>query len=148
MRVLAGLAVALAISVPASAQACLDRETLAAARINEFGTMMMAVTLRCKAIGVDIAPGYEAMLGAHHSVFAAADRKLHAFFGAGTHAFDAYATRLGNRYGGGATDPASCERFQTVARDLAGRPDSVSLGRVVFAMIAQPRIDGATCAQP
>lgn len=150
MRSLAALAAlaGLVISAPASAQGCLDRETLVAARINEFGTMMMAVSLRCKAIGVDIAPGYEAMLGAHHGLFAAADRRLHAFFGSEAHAFDAYATRLGNRYGGGATDPASCEQFQSVARDLAGRPDSVSLGRVVFAMVAQPRIEGAACAKP
>lgn len=136
------------MSGPTSDQGCLDRKTLAAARINEFGTMMTAVSLRCKAVGIDIAPEYEAMLGAHRGVFAAADRRLHAFFGSEAHALDVYATRLGNRYGGGATDPASCQRFQTVARDLAERPDSVALARVVFVMVAEPRIEGAACIKP
>lgn len=134
----------------ASAQGgpCLDRETLAAARVQEFGTMMMAVTLRCKAIGVNIAPGYEAMLGTHQRTFAAADRHLRAFYAAQDHGFDRYATQVGNRYGGGATDPASCHRFERVATDLAASPDISSLGRVALAMVAAPRIAGEACRRP
>ena len=85
------------------------------------------------------------MLATHGPVFAAAHRRLQAFFGPDAHAFDGYATRLGNRYGAGATDPANCRRFETVARDLAASPGPAALGRVVFAMVAQPKIAGPAC---
>lgn len=133
---------------PVQAEQCLDRQTLAAARVQEFGAMMMAVSLRCRAIGVDIAPGYEAMLGAHQRAFAAADRHLRTFHAGQGHAFDRYTTQLGNRYGGGATDPANCRRFEHVASDLAAKPDAASLGRVALAMVAQPRLGGRVCPLP
>lgn len=136
------------MSGPVQARGCLDAETLTAARLNEFGTMMMAVSLRCKAVGVDISSGYEAMLTAHRTIFAAADRRLRAFFSGEPRAFDAYSTKLGNRYGGGATDPANCQRFERVARDLSTNVNASALGKVVFAMVAQPRIDGETCPKP
>ncbi|MBA4354218.1 MAG: hypothetical protein C0409_05955 [Novosphingobium sp.] len=135
-------------STQVRAQGCLDRETMTAARLNEFGTMMMTVNLRCKASGTDITDGYEAMLGAHRSIFAAADRRLRSFFADRPRAFDAYSTRLGNRYGGGATDPANCQRFERLARDLAAKPGAADLAMVVYAMIANPRIDGAICPKP
>lgn len=147
MRGMANVAViaALLVSAPANAQGCLDQATLTAARLNEFGTMMMAVNLRCKAIGVETGGGYEAMLAAHHPVFAAADRRLRNFFSDKARSFDVYATRLGNRYGGGATDPANCQRFDKVARDLAVKPETAALGKVVFAMVAAPHIEGPAC---
>ncbi|MFM2372886.1 MAG: hypothetical protein RIS85_2608 [Pseudomonadota bacterium] len=150
MRLVAAAAVlaGMVSAAPVQAQQCLDRETLAAARVQEFGTMMMAVSLRCRAIGVDIAPGYEAMLGAHQRTFAAADRRLRSFYAAQNHAFDRYSTQLGNRYGGGATDPANCRRFEHVASDLAANPDVASLGRVALAMVAQPRVEGPVCPRP
>lgn len=138
-------ACAMLAASPAGAQGCLDRETLTAARVHEFSTMMLAVSLRCRAIGVDIGAGNSAMLATHGPVFAAAHRRLQAFFAPDEHAFDGYATRLGNRYGAGATDPANCRRFESVARDLAASPGPASLGRVVFAMVAQPKIAGPAC---
>lgn len=149
-RLIACLAVsALLMPLPAQAQArgCLDRETFVAAQVHEFETMMMTVNLRCKAIGADISAQYEAMLSTHASVFAAADRRLRAHFAQG-HTYDSYTTQLGNRYGGGATDPANCRRFDTVARSLAGQPAVSALGRVVMAMVAQPRIAGPACNRP
>lgn len=139
---------ALLASGPARAEGCLDRETLTAARIHEFETLMMTVTLRCKAIGSDIAPVFEAMLGTHRPVFSAADRRLRAFFAPQKRAYETYTTQLGNLYGGGATDPANCRRFERVARELAAQPGVSSLGRVVFAMIDRPRISGAVCPLP
>ncbi|MCX7285080.1 MAG: hypothetical protein NTX28_13710, partial [Novosphingobium sp.] len=67
----------------AQAQACLDPQTLVAARLHEFEAMMMAVTLRCRAIRVDISAGTDAMGQTHRPVFAAAERHLRAFFGDG-----------------------------------------------------------------
>ncbi len=138
----------MAVSGPAQARGCIDSEVLTAARLNEFGTMMMAVNLRCKAVAVDISPGYEAMLTAHRSIFAAADRRLRAFFAGEPRAFDAYSTKLGNRYGGGATDPANCQRFEGIAGGLSANVSAAALGKVVFAMVAQPHIDGVTCPKP
>jgi hypothetical protein len=150
MKGIAGFAAIafLLLTAPAQAQGCLDRATLTAARLNEFSSMMMTVNLRCKAIGADISAGYEAMLGTHRPVFAAADRRLRAFFSDQPRSFDAYSTRLGNRYGGGATDPANCHRFKKVAQELAAKPDAAALGKVVFAMITTPRIEGAACPAP
>lgn len=137
----------LLLPLPAQAQTCLDRETLVAAQVHEFEAMMMAVSLRCKAIGVDISADYEAMLATHAPVFAAADRRLRAHF-AGGRSYESYATQLGNRYGGGATDPANCQRFDVVARNLAAQPAISALGKVVAAMVAQPRLTGALCGKP
>lgn len=138
----------LVVSGPAQARACLDTEVLTAARLNEFATMMMGVSLRCKAAGLDISPGYDAMLTAHRSIFAAADRRLRAFFAGERRAFDIYSTKLGNRYGGGATDPANCQRFERVAQGLSANVSVAALGRVVFAMVTQPHIDGEICTKP
>ncbi len=148
MRALvAGIAVIAGLmgAAPAQATGCLDRATLTAARLNEFGTMMMTVNLRCKASGIDLSAGYKAMLDVHRPIFAAADRRLRAFFADQPRSFDAYSTRLGNRYGGGATDPVHCQRFDKVAQNLSANPDTATLGKVVFAMIANPRIEGAIC---
>jgi len=143
------LSAALLAQLPAhaQAQACLARDTLVAAQVHEFETMMMAVSLRCKAIGVDISRDYEAMLSTHAPVFAAAGRRLRAHFGQGR-TYESYTTQLGNRYGGGATDPANCQRFDTVARDLAAQPAIAALGKVVSAMVTAPRIAGAVCLKP
>lgn len=150
MRVLASCVViaGLIASLPAQATGCLDRATLTAARLNEFSTMMMTVNLRCKAIGSDMSAGYDAMRDVHRPAFAAADRRLRAFFSDKPRSYDAYSTRMGNRYGGGATDPANCQRFDKVARDLADRPGAAALGKVVFTMITTPRIEGPACPAP
>jgi hypothetical protein len=150
MRALTGFTVmaGLISSAPAQATGCLDRATLTAARLNEFSTMMMAVNLRCKAIGTDLSESFEAMQTVHRPAFSAADRRLRAFFADKPKSFEAYSTRMGNRYGGGATDPANCQRFDKVARDLAAKPDTAALGKVVFTMIAIPHIEGAACPAP
>ncbi|MFY7835195.1 MAG: hypothetical protein ACOVQ0_02775 [Novosphingobium sp.] len=140
--------ISLSFGQSAQAQGCLDGQTLTAARLHEFEAMMMAVSLRCRAIGVDISAGYEAMGATHRPAFAAAGRHLRTFFADVPHAYDAYATRLGNRYGGGATDPAHCRSFDAVARNLAAAPGVAALGKVVFAMVTEPRISGATCQKP
>jgi hypothetical protein len=88
------------------------------------------------------------MRDVHRPAFAAADRRLRAFFADKPRSYEAYSTRMGNRYGGGATDPANCQRFDKVARDLAAKPGAAALGKVVFTMIANPRIEGAVCPAP
>lgn len=143
-------AAALLVPLPlqAAAPACLDRETLAAARVHEFEAMMMTVNLRCRTIGVDISGDFEAMLKTHAAVFAAAGRRMRAHFAGPGRAYERYATGLGNRYGAGATDPANCRRFDSVALGLAAKPALAELGKIVSAMVAQPRITGAICPRP
>lgn len=139
---------ALVVGSPAQALDCLDQHTLTAARVNEFAVLMTAVKLRCKTVGVDLSASYDAMMTNHRPFFSAADRKLRAFFADKPRAFDAYSTRLGNRFGGGATDYATCNRFDKVARDLAENSDARALGRVVFKMVAVPHIEGTDCPRP
>lgn len=147
---LAGLVAAASLLSPLQvrAQACADRETLIAAQVHEFETMMLAVSLRCKAIGVDISADYEAMLATHAPVFRAADRMLRAHFAAEAHAYDRFSTQVGNRYGAGATDPANCNRFDSVARQLAAQPAVAALGKVVGAMVSAPRLGAEACSKP
>lgn len=140
--------IGLAVASPANALGCLDKMTLTAARLHEFATLMMAVKLRCKTIGIDMSDDYDAMFAAHRAVFAAADRRLRAFFADNPRSFDAYSTRLGNRFGGGATEVANCNRFDKVARDLAAKPDAASLGKVIYKMVATPHIEGVECPKP
>lgn len=140
--------ISLAVAVPAKALECLDQKTLTAARVSEFAILMMTVKLRCKTVGVDLSEGYDAMMATHGAFFSAADRRLRAFFADKPRLFDAYSTRLGNRFGGGATDYANCIRFDKVARDLAGKPDAASLGKVIYKMVATPHIEGSECPKP
>ena len=141
----AGAALGLLVSVPVQAEECLDSETMMAARLHEFSAIMLTVTLRCRAIGVDIVPRYEEMLRVHAPAINASVRRLRNYFSKSTHAFDNYTTALGNRYGGGATDPANCRRFEKVSADLALAPDLPSLARVVFAMVPKPHVEGISC---
>lgn len=147
-RILAALLAVAGLGTAASAQAaaCLDRETVTAARVHEFQTLMMAVSLRCKAVAIDIAPSYEAMLDSHRAMFSAADRRVRSHFNAQPRAYERYATTLGNKYGGGATNPASCRMFGGVAAELARTgTGTAALGKVVFSMIRQPQLAGAIC---
>lgn len=138
----------LAAGSPGQAVECLDRQTLTAARINEFAVLMTAVKLRCKAAGVDFSKSYDAMMQTHRAFFAAADRRLRTFFSDKPRSFDAYSTRLGNRFGGGATDYVNCNRFEKVPRNLAENYDPMNFGRVVYVMVTIPHIDGTECSTP
>lgn len=140
------LATAALSSFAAQAQACAAAELTQAARLVEFETLMMTVSLRCARVGVDLRPAYDSMVAANAPRFAQAQATVEAVLG-GEHGsgYDRYVTQVANRYGGGATDPARCAMFRTVAVALGNPGDGRELGIVAEAMIAAPQLREAGC---
>ncbi|NMN03224.1 MULTISPECIES: hypothetical protein [unclassified Novosphingobium] len=156
LSTLAALAAVTAAPLAHAAQTsaeCLDRLTMEAARIHQFQTMMMTVSLRCKAHGVDVEGSFARMLDVHRAAFGAADRVMHAFVSPAhgfvdRRAFDTYLTQVANRYGGGASNPTACtaidRTLQTVIADASGR----RLHFAATAMIAHPEMERLACSVP
>jgi hypothetical protein len=147
----AALALAgLALSGTARA-ACIDRQTATAARIHQFETMMMVVSLRCGRIGYDMRSSYEGMVIAHQAPFGQAATRLRHYLGGNAFdphsgGFDRYATILGNTYGGGATTFSTCQTLDQVAGELAKVPDVKLLAQIAEVLIARPKLDEMACA--
>ena len=139
-----------ALAAPAHA-ACIDHQTATAARIHQFETMMMVVSLRCARIGYDMRGTYENMVIAHQAPFGQAATRLRHYLGGDgidphSGGFDRYATILGNSYGGGATTLSACQTLDQVAGELAKVPDVRLLAQVAETLIARPRLDEMACA--
>jgi len=131
--------------------ACIDSQTATAARIHQFETMMMVVSLRCTRMGYDMRASYEGMVTAHQAPFGQAATRLRRYLGGDgidphSGAFDRYATILGNTYGGGATTFSTCQTLDQVAGELAKVPDVRLLTQVAEVLIARPRLDEMACA--
>jgi len=143
----AALALAgLTIAQGAQAATCMDGETEHAARLVEFETLMMTVSLRCVHVGQDLRPAYERMVGANAAAFLAANATVKRSLGANDHALDRYVTQVANRYGGGATDLGRCRMFEAVAAQLATGPVSGKmLDTVADAMIGTPQFADLAC---
>jgi hypothetical protein len=138
------------IAAPVQA-ACIDQQTATAARIHQFETMMMVVSLRCGRIGYDMRSSYEGMVTAHQAPFGQAATRLRHFLGGNdfdphSGGFDRYATILGNSYGGGATTFGTCQTLDQVAGELAKVPDMRLLAQVAEVLIARPKLDEMACA--
>ncbi|MCH7627571.1 MAG: hypothetical protein IH997_02485 [Proteobacteria bacterium] len=136
----------LAGSQAAQAQACAATALTQAARLVEFETLMMTVSLRCARAGVDLRAAYDGMVAANAPHFAQAQATIEAVLG-GDHGagYDRYVTQVANRYGGGATNPAHCTMFRTVAVALGNPGDGRELEIVAEAMIAAPQLREAGC---
>jgi len=152
------LAAALALAGGDTAWAsCIEEPVANAARLHEFETLMMDVSLRCSLMGVPMRPDYEAMVSAHQALFDAAVQRLQGFFATANvpgnpHGglYDRYATMIANTYGAGSTSLDKCRVFDSIAVELARTSDNGrTLGAVAQAMIAHPVLERATCpAQP
>jgi hypothetical protein len=151
------LAAALALAGTQTARAaCIDAPVARAARLHEFATLMMDVSLRCSRFGVPMQPHYEAMISAHQGLFDDAVQRLQGYFAtAGGPAtqhgglFDRYATMIANRYGGGSTSLDACRVFDAVAVEVVRAADNGrTLGAVAQAMIEHPVLERATCPTP
>jgi len=143
-------ALALIASQPAQA-ACVDGQTVSAARLNEFETMMMTVSLRCSRIGVNMRPTFDSMVEANRQRFEEASAKVQKFFSTGTAkahggAFDLYSTRIANKYGAGGTTPDTCRMFDALGKELSRLVQGGQiLATVAEAMIRKPVIQDPTC---
>ena len=132
---------------------CIEEPVANAARLHEFETLMMDVSLRCSLMGVSMRPDYEAMVAAHQALFDAAAQRLQGFFAmakvpGNPHGglYDRYATMIANTYGAGSTSLDKCRVFDSITVELARTADNGrTLGAVAQAMIAHPVLERATC---
>lgn len=154
-RPLRHAAVALALGALGFGQvaqaACIDRQTIVAARINEFETMMMVASLRCTRIGYDMRTRFDNLATAHQASFGQATSRLRHYLGGDgvdvhSGAFDTFATMLANRYGGGKTTFDNCMTLDEVAGELAKAPDTRVLSAIAETMIARPMLDEVACS--
>ncbi len=149
LRLMAG-ALALMAAQPAQA-ACVDGQIVSAARLHEFETMMMAVSLRCSRIGVNMRPTFDSMVEVNRHRFEEASAKVQKFFSNGSAkahggAFDTYATKVANKYGGGGTTPDTCRMFDALGKELSRMVQGGQiLMTVAEAMIRKPVIQDPTC---
>jgi len=150
-RAAAALALADLLAAGPAEAACIDRQTATAARIHQFETMMMVVSLRCNRIGYNMRGSYEGMVNAHQAPFGQAAVRLRHYLGGDgidphSGGFDRYATILGNTYGGGATTFSTCQTLDQVAGELAKVPDVKLLAQIAEVLIARPKLDEMACA--
>lgn len=130
---------------------CWAPGTVEAARVAELHTMLMAVTLRCRAAGIEIGASYDAFLKTHKKPLEDAHQIVRGHYGEarkalGRGAYDQYLTRLANFYGSGKTDAATCGSFELVGRALAAAEASrESLHGLARHAIREPRLDAAHC---
>ncbi len=145
------LALMALVPVQSAQAACIDHATASAARLNEFETMMMVVSLRCTRIGVNMRPQFDGMVDAHQASFGQATTRLRKYLGGNgfdVHSgqFDRYATIVANKYGGGRTSIDNCQMLDQVVGELAKAPDITVLAMVADQMVGRPTLDAMACA--
>jgi hypothetical protein len=114
--------------------------------------MVMAVGLRCRSLGFDISASLERFRTNQKSVIEAAETKLRAHYGAdkskaGKMEYDRFLTRLGNFYGGGATNKATCIMFELIANNLA-KPGATNddMQMIASNLVQNPQLGAERCA--
>ena len=114
------------VATPSVAQ-CWDGPSLAAARVRDLQTMLMAATLRCHAVGMDISAHYNGFVSARHAQLDLANAAIKAHFApqGGQGAYDHFATSLANAYGGAATTQGDCDEAAQTADDAAASADTL-----------------------
>jgi len=123
-KMLCTVAAVLSTTSPAYA-GCWSAEPASAARVRDLQTFLMVETLRCQAVGFNIATEYNAFVKANRSAIGNANDRLKAFFiGSagpvyGQTAYDRFTTALANSYGAGRTNADSCEAARGVAVEAA-----------------------------
>ena len=152
MRRFMGAAMAvLAAATPANA-ACWSVGQAGAAQVRDLQTFLMVETLRCQAIGFDIAPDYNDFVRGNRVAIGQANDRLKAFFIAsqgpvqGQGAYDRFTTSLANSYGGGRTSRDSCTTAGSMAREAALMENSHQ-GLLMIAVREglAPRLPGGLC---
>jgi len=114
------------VASPSVAQ-CWDSPSLAAARVRDLQTMLMAATLRCHAVGMDISAHYNGFVSARHAQLDLANAAIKAHFSreGGQIAYDHFATSLANAYGGASTTQGACDEAAQTADDAAASADTL-----------------------
>ena len=118
---------AMMICVPVTAQAqvgCWDQTQVAAAKVRDLQSRLMVATLRCSAMGVNVAPAYNRFLAANRETIRDANAVLMNQFQA-THGrqaqvqYDRFTTAMANIYGDDATSSSVCAETEVLAGEAA-----------------------------
>jgi hypothetical protein len=133
-------------AVPASAQ-CWDDSQLAATRVRDLQTMLMAATLRCRAVGMDISDHYNGFVSARRGQLELANAAIkHRFVkDGGQDSYDRFTTALANAYGDASTTPAACDEAAQTADDAAASP--AALFELADQRITPPDAEAGRCAR-
>jgi hypothetical protein len=126
---------ALMICIPATAKAeagCWTPTQVAAAKVRDLQSRLMVATLRCSAMGVNVAAAYNRFLAANRGTIQAANSVLMGQFEAvhGRQAqvqYDRFTTALANIYGDDATSQSVCADTALLAEEAAAANGDVDL---------------------
>ena len=118
---------AMMICVPTAALAqegCWNQTQVAAAKVRDLQSRLMVATLRCSAMGVDVAAAYNRFLAANRDTIRGANAVLMGQFESayGRQAqvhYDRFATALANIYGDDATSQSVCAETVVLAEEAA-----------------------------
>jgi hypothetical protein len=118
---------AMMICIPVTAQAqggCWNPTQVAAAKVRDLQSRLMVATLRCSAMGVNVAEAYNRFLAANRETIRGANAVLMDQFASayGRQAqvhYDRFATALANIYGDDATSRSVCAETAVLAGEAA-----------------------------
>lgn len=151
MKGAAGLAAAaLLFTAPVHAAGCWKPEGTAAAKVRDLQSRLMVATLRCRAIGADIEASYGNFVRSNRQTIQTANAVLKAQFAtgdkAGERAYDSFATRLANQYGGDSTTPDICQGAAAAAEEAASAGGELSkLLALADRLGPPPALPGGEC---
>jgi hypothetical protein len=118
---------AMMICVPVTAQAqagCWNPTQVAAAKVRDLQSRLMVATLRCSAMGVNVAAAYNRFLAANRETIRGANAVLMGQFEAvhGRQAqvqYDRFTTAMANIYGDDSTSRSVCAETEVLAEEAA-----------------------------
>ena len=118
---------AMMMCVPAAANAqtgCWNQTQVSAAKVRDLQSRLMVATLRCSAMGVNVAAAYNRFLAANRDTIRGANGVLMGQFQAvhGRQAqlhYDRFTTALANIYGDDATSESVCAETVVLAEEAA-----------------------------
>jgi hypothetical protein len=141
-------AAACVMTLPAQA-ACWSDEAVDAAKVRDLETMLMVSSLRCKLSGVDMLDDYNSFIRTSRPALTQVNDALRSHFGTGNaalNAYDAYVTKIANRYGGGA-EGLNCRDMVSILHAANAEGGSrKGLSRLARDADVQPLLPGGQCA--
>lgn len=127
---------AMMICVPTTAfaqEGCWNQTQVAAAKVRDLQSRLMVATLRCSAMGVNVAAAYNRFLAANRETIRGANAVLmsqfeSAYGGRQAQAqYDRFATALANIYGDDATSRSVCAETAVLADEAASADGDIEL---------------------
>ena len=148
----ASVALLLCVSTPAqAAMGCWNDNQVAAAKVRDLQSRLMVATLRCQAMGVNVAEAYNRFIAANRTTIQGANGVILAAFRAGhggaaqTH-YDRFATALANIYGDDATNAGICADTAALAEEAASARGDIRQLVTIADRFGVPALPGGQCS--